>query len=164
MIRPMTYKDFKHVQQIVHVTWGETYDNILSGEHQTRFLNHSYSDMMLIMRMERSFVLIAECDGVPVGFANFTKIDEDGDAELTAMYILPTHQQSGYGKRLFQATLSVLADASQLYVYVDKRNVNGRAFYEKQGFKLLDVFPETFEGHPVETVRYVYTCKNMVLS
>ena len=163
MIRPMTYKDFKHVQQIVHVTWGETYDNILSEEHQARFLNHSYSDMMLIMRMERSFVLIAECNGVPVGFANFTKIDEDGDAELTAMYILPPHQQSGYGKRLFQATLSVLADASQLYVYVDKRNVNGRAFYEKQGFQLLDVFPETFEGHPVETVRYVYTCNNMVL-
>lgn len=163
MIRPMTYKDIKHVQQIVRVTWGETYDNILSEEHQIRFLDHSFSDMMLMMRMERTFVLIAECNGVPVGFANFTKIDEDGDAELTAMYILPTHQQSGYGKKLFHATLSVLENASQLYVYVDKRNANGRAFYEKQGFKLLDVFPETFEGQPVETVRYVYTCKNMVL-
>ena len=163
MIRPMTSNDIEHVQQIARVTWRETYDNILPEELQIRFLDHSYSDMMLMMRMERTDVLIAECDGVPVGFANFTKVDEDGDAELTAMYILPTHQQAGYGKRLFHRALSILAHASQVYVYVDGRNTNGRAFYEKQGFQLLEVFPETFEGHPVETAQYVYTCKSTVL-
>lgn len=163
MIRPMKFNDIEHVQQIARVTWRETYNNILPEELQIRFLDHSYSDMMLMMRMERTNVLIAECDGVPVGFANFTKVDEDGDAELTAMYILPKHQQTGYGKKLFQSILSTLAHASQVYVYVDGRNTNGRGFYEKQGFKLLEVFPETFEGHPVETAQYVYTCKSTVL-
>ena len=163
MIRPMTSKDIEQVQQIIRFTWRETYYDIIPEELQTRFLDRSYSDMMLQMRMERTDVLIAESEGVPVGFANFTKIDVDGDAELTAMYILPSHQKLGYGKRLFQVALSMLTNASQLYVYVDGRNTNGRAFYEKQGFQLLDVFNEEFEGHPVETAQYVYYCKNAIL-
>ncbi len=164
MIRPMTINDFKHVRHIVSVTWRETYDNILPEELQASFLDHSYSDMMLIMRMERTNVLIAECDGVPIGFANFTKVDEDGDAEVTDMYILPQHQQTGYGKMLLQKILSKIHHASQVYLYIDGRNINGRNFYEKQGFKLLEVFPETFEGHPVETAQYVYTFKNPISS
>lgn len=163
MIRPMTSEDIEHVQQIARVTWRETYNDILPEELQVDFLNRSYSDMMLMMRMEKTNLLIAECEGVPIGFANFTKIDEDGDAELTAMYVLPTHQQFGYGKELFTTGLSMLSGASRLYVYVDGRNTIGRAFYEKQGFRLLDIFDETFEGHPVKTAQYVYFCKNAIL-
>lgn len=101
-------------------------------------------------------MLIAECDGVPIGFANVTSTDEDGDAELTAMYILPTHQQNGYGQKLFQAAIASLAEAKQLFVYVDNQNIIGKNFYEKQGFQLLATFSESFNGHPVETAEYVY--------
>ncbi|MBO1913767.1 GNAT family N-acetyltransferase, partial [Microvirga sp. 3-52] len=76
------------------------------------------------------------------------------------MYILPTHQKCGYGKKLFHNALTTLKSASQVFVYVDGNNENARTFYEKQGFQLLDVFDETFEGHPVETAQYVYSCKN----
>ena len=161
MIRPMTSKDIEHVQQIARVTWRETYCGIIPEELQTTFLEHSYSDMMLLMRMKKTEMLIAESEGVPVGFLNITRVDNDGDAELTAMYILPTHQQSGFGKKLFQNALSTLKSASQVFVYVDHKNTGGRAFYEKQGFKLLDIFEETFEGHPVETAQYVYSCRNL---
>lgn len=161
MIRPMTSKDIEHVQQIARVTWRETYSGIIPEELQTTFLEQSYSDMMLLMRMKKTKMLIAESEGVPVGFLNITKVDADGDAELTAMYILPTHQQSGFGKKLFQNALSTLKSASQVFVYVDHRNTGGRAFYEKQGFKLLEIFEETFEGHPVETAQYMYSCKNL---
>ena len=100
MIRPMTSKDIEHVQQIARVTWRETYYGIIPEELQTTFLEQSYSDMMLLMRMKKTKMLIAESEGVPVGFANITKVDDDGDAELTAMYILPTHQQSGYRQKI----------------------------------------------------------------
>ena len=52
--------------------------------------------------------LVAECEGIPIGFPTFTKKDEDGDSELTAMYILPSHQQMGYGEKLFKYALSML--------------------------------------------------------
>jgi GNAT superfamily N-acetyltransferase len=164
MIRLMTAKDSMHVQQIVQKSWTETYKDFIPEEIQKSFINRSYSNAMILMRMVKTYVLVAECEGVPVGFANFTKKDEDGDSELTAMYILPSHQQNGYGEKLFEYALSMLSDAQQLFVYIDGRNAIGRAFCEKQGFQLLDVFEEQFEGHPVETAQYVYYIHHPVLA
>lgn len=156
MIRPMTAMDSMHVQQIVFKTWSETYKDSIPAEIQKEFINRSYSEAMLLKRMEKTYVLVAECEGIPIGFSSFTKKDEDGDSELTAMYILPSHQKMGYGKKLVKYALSLLSEAQQLFVYVDERNAIGRAFYEKQGFELLDVFDEYFEGHPVVTAQYVF--------
>ncbi|MER2088308.1 GNAT family N-acetyltransferase [Sporosarcina sp. JAI121] len=164
MIRLMTAKDSMHVQQIVLNTWSETYKDTIPEEIQKSFIDRSYSDAMMLMRMERTYVLVAECEGVPIGFANFTKRDEDGDSELTAMCILPSYQQKGYGKKLLEYALSMLSDAQQLFVYIDGHNETGRAFCEKQGFRLLDVFEEQFEGHPVETAQYVYYIHSPVLA
>lgn len=163
MIRLMTSKDIVAVQQIARETWRETYNNIIPHELQTRFLDRTYSDMMLMKRMEKTTMLIAECDGIPIGFANFTTIDADGDAELTAMYILPNYQQVGHGKKLFLKTLATLEDATNLFVYVDEQNSAGRTFYEKQGFQLVETFAEDFEGYPVKTVQYVYNFQTTIL-
>lgn len=156
MIRLMTTKDCVHVKQIARKTWSVTYQDIIPEEIQKQFIDRFYSHAMMEKRMEKTNVLIVEEQGVPIGFANFTKKDEDGDSELTAMYILPEYQHAGFGEKLFKSTLSMLQDAQQLFVYVDARNAIGRAFYEKHGFKLLDVFEEDFQGHPVRTAQYVY--------
>lgn len=163
MIRLMTAEDSAHVQHIARLTWSETYKGIIPEDIQQNFINRSYSQAMMLKRMEKSIVLIAECEGTPIGFANFTKKDEDGDSELTAMYILPSHQYIGYGKKLFNHALSMLKDAQQFFVYIDGRNRSGRAFYEKQGFELLGMLSEYFEGYPVETAQYVYTIRQPVL-
>ena len=163
MIRPMTTKDSVHVQQIARKTWRVTYNGLIPEETQTQFIDRFYSYAMMEKCMEKTFVLIAEHQGTPIGFANFTRKDEDGDSELTAMYILPEFQQLGYGAMLFKEALSILQDAHQLFVYVDERNTIGRTFYEKHGFELLDVFEENFEGHPVVTAQYVYHIRSAVL-
>lgn len=160
MIRPMIAKDIVHVQQIARVTWSDTYSGIFPEALQSRFIDRTYSDAMLMKRLEKTLFLIVECEGIPVGFANFTEVDNDGDTELTAMYILPTHQRSGYGQKLMQVAFTMLTDAVQLFVYVDGHNTSAREFYEKQGFQLFDVFEETFEGHPTETAQYIYTVTN----
>ncbi|WP_432361752.1 GNAT family N-acetyltransferase [Sporosarcina sp. UB5] len=165
MIRPMTTDDISYIQHIAHITWNDTYKGIIPENIQTAFINRSYSDAMMMKRMEKTHMLIAECkQGTPIGFLNFTREDEDGDSELTAMYILPSYQHAGYGKKLFEYTISMLQNAKQLFVYVDSRNEVGRAFYEKQGFKLLEVFEEHFEGYPVETAQYVYYIHKPVLA
>ncbi|MEK4405171.1 GNAT family N-acetyltransferase [Sporosarcina sp. FSL K6-6792] len=164
MIRLMTAMDSMHVQQIVFKTWNETYKDIIPAEIQKKFINRSYSEAMLLKRMEKTYVLVAECEGIPIGFSSFTKKDEDGDSELTAMYILPSHQKMGYGKKLVEYSLSLLSDAQKLFVYVDERNTVGRAFYEKQGFELLDIFEEYFEGYPVVTAQYVFCIHSPALA
>lgn len=157
MIRPMTAGDIAYVQQIAHESWKETYNGIIPSEHQQRFLDSAYSDMMLMKRMEKSHMLLVENERQPIGFANFTRVDEDGDSELTAMYILPDYQRLGYGNRLFEAVLNQLTCGKELSIYVDNQNLIGRQFYEKNGCKLKDVFDENFESFPVTTAHYIYS-------
>ena len=157
MIRHMMEKDIVAVQQIIRTTWKDTYTDLLPEVVQTKFLDSAYSTPMVLKRMEKTAVLIAEQHGVPVGFLNTTHVDEDGDSELTALYILPEYQRQGIGLELFENALSLLGSGVQLFVYVDDLNYSAKAFYEKMGFQLMDVFDEHFEGVPVETAQYVYT-------
>ena len=157
MIRQMIKQDIAAVQHIARATWKETYIDMLPESVQLQFLDSAYSTPMLEMMMKKTELLIAEMDGIPVGFLNRTRVDNDGDSELTALYILPEYQRQGVGMQLFNAALSQLDNAVQLFVYVDDLNVHAKAFYEKMGFTLLEVFDEDFEGIAVETAQYVYT-------
>ncbi len=156
MIRQMIEEDIAAVQHIARVTWKDTYMEMLPDSVQQAHLDSAYSAPMVAKRMEKTEMLIAEADGRPVGFLNMTYADYDGDSELTALYILPDYQRRGFGLELFQGALTLLEDASQLFVYVDDLNDPAKAFYERLGFELLEVFEEQFEGMPVETAQYVY--------
>lgn len=156
MIRTGTPADIESVKEVAHISWNDTYAGIIPSPIQQKFLEQSYSTPMLEMRLERTILLLAEHEGQTVGFANFTKVDEDGDAELIAMYMKPEHQRSGYGKKLLTDGLSRLKGGLQLFVYVESENVKGRNFYEANGFQLLEEFEELFEGHPLQTAKYVF--------
>jgi ribosomal protein S18 acetylase RimI-like enzyme len=160
MIRTGTPADIESVREIAHISWNDTYEGIIPSPIQQKFLEQSYSTPMLEMRMERTLLLLAEQDGQAIGFANFTKVDEDGDAELIAMYMKPEHQRSGYGKKLLVDGLSRLKGGIQLFVYVESENRKGRNFYEANGFELLEEFEELFEGHPLQTAKYVFHLAN----
>lgn len=164
MIRSMTYDDIERVQHIAKVSWQHTYNGIIPEEVQQQFLNMAYSVPMLQKRMEKTNMLLAEIDGQVVGFAAFTKTDEDGDAELTAIYLLPEYQQIGIGTQLFEAGLELIEDAHQLFVYVECDNVNGRNFYEAKGFELIEEFEELFQGYALHTAQYVYYVKAPVFA
>ncbi|MFC4410516.1 GNAT family N-acetyltransferase [Chungangia koreensis] len=155
----MTYDDIEIVQHIANVSWQHTYNGIIPEDVQQQFLNMAYSIPMLQKRMEKTNMLLAEIDGHVVGFAAFTKTDEDGDAELTAIYLLPEYQQLGIGTQLFEAGLELIQDAQQLFVYIECDNVNGRNFYEAKGFEFVEEFEELFQGYPLDTAQYVYYVK-----
>ncbi|MCM3758827.1 GNAT family N-acetyltransferase [Sporosarcina aquimarina] len=163
MIRQMIEEDIAAVQHIARATWKDTYKELLPEFVQQKFLDSAYSTPMLLKRMEKTEVLIAERDGRAVGFFNMTQIDVDGDAELTALYVLPDYQRQGIGMELFAGALTLLSDAMKLFVYVDDLNDPAKAFYEKLGFELLEVFDEDFEGVPVETAQYVYMIRQSAL-
>lgn len=159
MIRLMTRHDIETVRQIAAVSYEATYEGILPEDVQESFLSRAFASPMMMKRLEKTTMLIAEHEGRPVGFANFTRVDEDGDAELTDMYLLPNFQGMGFGSSLLEAGVSTLEDGRQLFVYVDSLNEGARTFYEKQGFELLEEFDELFEGYPTSTAQYVYYLK-----
>lgn len=157
MIRQMTAQDIAHVQHIAHTTWLATYDDLIPKNLKMRFLDNSYSDMMLMKRLEKTILLILQHEDGPIGFINFTETDADGDAELISIHVLPHYQLQGYGKKLIRAMQEALTDTFQLFAYINHKNVNTCKFYETAGFRLIQVFEEQFEGHPVETAEYVFS-------
>ncbi|HSJ38945.1 MAG TPA: GNAT family N-acetyltransferase [Planococcus sp. (in: firmicutes)] len=159
MIRTGTAQDITAVQEIAHISWNDTYQDIIPMNIQQNFLDKSYSVPMMEMRLKKTILLLAEHEGQPVGFANFTKLDDDGDAELIALYMKPEHQRNGYGKKLLDSGLTYLLDGSHLFVYVESENHKGRNFYEANGFEFVEEFEELFEGHPLQTAKYVYNLK-----
>lgn len=159
MIRTGTPQDIAAVQEIAHISWHDTYQDIIPVNIQQTFLDRSYSVPMMEMRLKKTILLLAEHDGEAVGFANFTKLDDDGDAELIALYLKPEHQRNGYGKMLLNSGLTYLIDGSNLFVYVECENKKGRSFYEANGFEFVEEFEELFEGHPMQTAKYVYNLK-----
>lgn len=159
MIRTGNAQDITAVQEIAYISWNDTYQDIIPMNIQQNFLDKSYSVPMMEMRLKKTILLLAEHDGEPVGFANFTKLDDDGDAELIALYMKPEHQRNGYGKKLLDSGLTYLLNGSNLFVYVESENHKGRNFYEANGFEFLEEFEELFEGHPLQTAKYVYNLK-----
>lgn len=164
MIRAMTLDDIPAVQQIAKISWNDTYEGIIPIDVQNLFIEKAYSTGMMMKRLEKTSVYVAVHHEELIGFANFTRVDEDGDAELTAIYILPEFQRLGYGRRLLSEGLQSINQAQQLFVYVESENSKGRAFYERNGFTCIEEFDEFFEGHPLSTAKYVYYLKTPVNS
>ncbi|AQQ52106.1 GNAT family N-acetyltransferase [Planococcus lenghuensis] len=160
MIRPGTEQDIGAVQEIARQSWRSTYADILPVQVQQIALDKSYSSVMMQKRIERTILLIAEHEGSPIGFANFTKVDEDGDAELIAMHIKTEFQRNGYGTQLMSYGIEQLAGGRQLSAFVEADNEIARCFYEANGFVFIQEFEELLEGYPVYTAEYILSLQH----
>ncbi len=153
MIRLLEKKDFSRIQYIAAASWHHTYEGIIPLPIQDRFLKGAYSDEMLSNRMNNTLFLINETEGEINGFANFSKCNEKGQAELGAIYLLPDVQRQGIGETLLDEGISRLPLLEKLIVNVESENQKGLAFYTKKGFKPVEEFDEIFYGHKLKTVK-----------
>ena len=87
-------------------------------------------------------VVVAECDGVVVGFATLI-LREDGDAELEGLFVEPSHWRQGVGRSLAEAVAAraVTLGARTLYVM---GNPHAEGFYARAGFRLDGVIETQF--------------------
>ncbi|MBM7716233.1 ribosomal protein S18 acetylase RimI-like enzyme [Bacillus thermophilus] len=154
-VRKMQKSDIPQVRQVAKTSWNHTYEGIIPSEIQERFLEFAYSDAMLNKRLARSMMFVSEVGEKIVGFAGFSPVQENGHAELTAIYIDPAHQSNGLGTALLNEGLKHLNDAQNIFVNVEKENDSGIAFYKAKGFTTVTEFAEKFDGHILKTVRMV---------
>lgn len=153
IIRSMEQKDIEGVQAAAAGSWDATYEGIIPRDVQDRFLAAAYNSDMLVRRMDRSVMLVAEEEGRIAGFANFTPVNEGGTAELSAIYLLPEKQGTGTGTALLERGIGMLPGLEVLEVIVEKKNDIGLQFYSAKGFRIEEVFDEDFDGHLLQSVR-----------
>lgn len=153
MIRRMIKEDIQQVQNVAKVSWNETYEGIIPFAVQENFLKAAYNDEMIEKRIEGSLLLVAVAEESIVGFANFSTVNNEGAAELSAIYLYPKLQGKGIGTALLQEGIKSLEDVREVYINVEKENKIGKTFYEAKGFELVEEFEEDFDGHILKTVR-----------
>ncbi|MBH5316458.1 GNAT family N-acetyltransferase [Paenibacillus sp. GSMTC-2017] len=154
-IRTMQLSDIQHVQHVAKTSWNATYDGLIPVESQEKFLKSVYNDEMMLRRLDRSMLYVAELKGKIVGFANFSFVKEDGKVELVAIYIDPEHQGNGIGSVLLKEGISLSQGAKEVFLNVKKDNLIGRQFYDAKKFEVIEEFDDDFDGHILKTVRMV---------
>lgn len=153
LIREMVKEDTKQVQDVAKKSWNATYEGIIPNEIQENFLKSAYNDEMMEWRLSNSLMLVAEADNMIAGFTNFSSVNEKGQAELSAVYLLPEYQGEGIGSALLNTGIKKLENVREIHLDVEKDNTIGTAFYKAKGFKTVDEYDDNFDGHMLKTVR-----------
>jgi len=154
-IRKMHLEDIPQIQNVAKVSWNATYEGIIPSAIQESFLKSAYNDKMMKRRYERSTIFVAEVEGKVVGFANFSPLKENGEAELGAIYLYPEYHGNGIGTALLNEGIQFLKGVKEIYINVEKDNQIGIRFYQAKGFVVVSHFDDYFEGYPLKTVRMV---------
>ena len=155
IIREMHVEDIPQVQDVAKKSWNATYEGIIPFEIQEKFLKVAYNNDRMKQRLERSFLFVAEIDSNVVGFANFSPVNDEGKAELGAIYLYPEYQGKGIGSALLQKGINELEGVEEIYINVERDNEIGKSFYDAKGFQVLKEFDDDFEGHILKSVRMV---------
>lgn len=119
VIREMKQEDIHAVQSVAKIAWHDTYEGIIPREIQDSFLDEAYSDEKMKYRLENTHLFVAEEEGEVIGFANFSPVRLQNEAELGAIYLLPDQQGKGIGSALLQKGLTVLKGIRKLYIHVE---------------------------------------------
>lgn len=139
MIRKATPQNIPSIQNIVRMTWPETYGEILSVEQIIYMLDLFYSTEALKRQMENghNFAVLTEND-IALGFIDIEKI-ADTRSKLHKIYLLPDAQGKGYGNILIQFAIEKAIEngSSILQLNVNRYNM-AINFYKRNGFSIVD--------------------------
>ncbi|MEB2780137.1 GNAT family N-acetyltransferase [Algoriphagus sp. C2-6-M1] len=160
-IVPAQKRELIHVQSIAHRTWPDTFKNILNPEQIDYMLKWMYSLETLEQQASDEYHFhFADEDGEKLGFAGFELNQEPGKTKIHKIYILPTAQGKGIGKKLINAIKEIALENEQtsLLLNVNKYNQGAIDFYEYLGFiKIKEEIIDIGNGYVMDD--YVFELK-----
>jgi GNAT superfamily N-acetyltransferase len=137
-ISPIAAEVLPRVQQIAQQTWPDTFGKILSPNQIAYMLKLIYSLEELERQMENGVTFLLATEGeIELGFAGF-ELNYAGapKAKLHKLYLLPSAQGKGLGKKLLLDVADRARKAGQksLLLNVNKYNHPAIDFYLRMGF------------------------------
>ena len=122
--------------------WRAHYPGIISHEQIQYMLERMYAIETIRAEIRsqgiRYYQILA--DGQMVGFASMGPTSEPGMAKLHKLYVVPEVHGRGLGKRLLNHCETGMAQigARRLILAVNKRNAKAIAFYQRNGFAVIE--------------------------
>lgn len=139
IIRKANYIDVGVISRLAYETWRPAYKAVIPDEQIEFMLNDMYSETALKLQIDEGIAfLIGERDGKPVGFAAYSFTEPENFVyKLQKLYVLPSEQGKGSGKKL---VMEVAGIVKKLGGRILELNVNRKNkafnFYSKLGFEI----------------------------
>lgn len=137
-IRKADAADIAVIKSLAHAVWPQTYRHILTPGQIAYMLELLYSTNALTQQMKQHTFLLAETNGMPVGFASYSTQPDAGFYKLHKLYVNTRLQGKGVGSALIQYIVEALKalHAKALDLNVNRQN-KARLFYERLGFNII---------------------------
>ena len=143
-----TEADLPTIQHLACLTWPVAYASILSPGQLSYMLWNMYSLPILKKQMTdegHSFFIGME-GADAIGFAGLSKVEyplieskASNPWKLHKLYILPTAQKTGAGKKLLEYALSFIHSQGGDYLILNVNRQNPTySYYLKNGFEILE--------------------------
>ncbi|WP_395804704.1 GNAT family N-acetyltransferase [Daejeonella sp.] len=138
-IRIATKLDIPVISDLAEKTWWPSYSQIISDEQISFMLQDMYSAESLLEQMNAGIeFLILERENMALGFAAYSLVDAQNQVfKLHKLYVLPSEQGSGTGKKLIDEVSSSakLKGGKILELNVNRGN-SAQHFYKKMAFEI----------------------------
>ncbi|HEX6747119.1 MAG TPA: GNAT family N-acetyltransferase [Longimicrobium sp.] len=161
-VRPATPDDAAEIAHVQVASWRSAYRGLIADATLDALDEGRRTDAWSeAMAQPYHVAVVAEVDGEVVGFADGGP-NRAGEppfgaftGELNAIYLLPTHQRAGIGKRLVRAFVDALRAQghASMIVWVLETNP-ARAFYEALGGRLVGAAEVVIGGERYPDVAY----------
>lgn len=138
-VRAARAMDLPGIQRVANQTWPATYSGSIPDADIAAFLETNYSVERLTRIRDRmgAGLLVAAHEETVVGYSMLSK-NQEGSAELWAIYVLPGWQRHGVGRLLWDRAceIGLTLEADEMVLWVLDSNSNARRFYESQGARV----------------------------
>lgn len=160
-IRATRVEDAERLRELGVAGWETTYAGFLHPENRRAYLNGpfwSIERLRAVIEARDCTAFVAELEGSVAGFL-MLEPHPSGGVELTRFYVDSTERGHGIGGALWQRALDGLraGNTSTVLVNVFGENRNGRRFYERLGFALIEETTTIVGSQTVYDVWYLLT-------
>jgi len=139
IIREATVIDVGVINSLADAIWWPTYREILEPEQIRFMLDNMYSEKALTEQVNEGIhFMITETDNRPTGFAGYSLVNqEEMIYKLHKIYVLPSEQGKGIGKKLVEHVLLLTRGNGGKIIELNVNRLNpSLAFYKKLGFEV----------------------------
>jgi diamine N-acetyltransferase len=144
-IRRWLQADLPTIQRLLLDTWLDAYGSFISRADLIGYLHAQYSQAKLETLFADPDVtgLVAEADGVVIGYAKLYHARAEQRFYVHQLYILPARQGLGLGHRLMACAEERARGlgADRIWLGVMVKNAQAVAWYKKMGYIVTETAP-----------------------
>lgn len=160
-IRHAKHTDAAAISKVFDAAWREAYAGIIPGVALERMIQRRGPRWWSFSLRRGRPLAVLDVEKTIVGYAAYGRCRDRGlkaDGEIDELYLDPTYQGLGFGRRLFRAVLNDLEHRGARSVVVWSLADNERAcrFYERQGGRRIGETVERIGQHRLQKHGFLF--------